>query len=168
MTKRSAGLLLWRRVPADLEVLLGHPGGPLFAGRDEGIWSVPKGEYLPDEEPQAAAYREFAEELGVAPPDGEPLPLGEVAQRSGKIVTVWAQQGDFDPAAIHSNLFTMQWPPHSGRLQQFPELDRVAWFDLETARRKLAPAQVPYVDRLAEALAQRCASPEGRSSADNA
>ena len=152
--RRSAGLLLWRRAAdGPLEVLLGHPGGPLFARRDEGVWSVPKGEYLPDEEPLVAAYREFTEELGVAPPDGEPVHLGEVVQRSGKVVTVWAQPGDLDVTDIVSNLFTMVWPPGSGTLQHFPELDRAAWLDLPTARRLLAPAQVAFLDRLEEQLA---------------
>lgn len=131
--KRSAGLLLWRRRPDGPEVLLGHPGGPLFASRDEGVWSIPKGEYGPDEEPLAAAYREFTEELGVAPPDGAPVPLGEARLRSGKVVTAWAQEGDLDLAGMQSNLFTMQWPPRSGRSQEFPELDRAAWLDLPTA-----------------------------------
>ena len=154
MVKRSAGLLLWRRSPeGELEVLLGHPGGPLFARRDEGVWSVPKGEYLPDEEPLVAAYREFTEELGVAPPDGDPVHLGEVVQRSGKVVTVWAQVGDLDVTQIESNLFAMVWPPRSGRVQEFPELDRAAWLDLPTARRKLAPAQVAFLDRLEAQLA---------------
>ena len=149
MPKRSAGLLLWRRAPeGHLEVLLGHPGGPLFAGKDEGVWSVPKGEYLPDEEAFAAAYREFTEELGVAPPDAEAVHLGEVVQRSGKVVTVWAQPGDLDVTDIVSNPFSMVWPPRSGRLQQFPELDRAAWLDVPTARRKLAPAQRAFLDRL--------------------
>ena len=155
MPKRSAGLLLWRRTPAGVEVLLGHPGGPLFAGRDDGVWSVPKGEHPPDEPPLEAAYREFAEELGTAPPDGDPVHLGDVVLRSGKVVTVFAQEGDLDPAEARSNLFSMEWPPHSGRLQEFPELDRVAWFDLDTARTKLAERQRPFLDRLAAALAQR-------------
>ncbi len=154
MVKRSAGLLLWRQSPdGTLEVLLGHPGGPLFAARDEGVWSVPKGEYGPDEEPFAAAYREFAEELGVAPPDGEPVHLGDVRQRSGKIVTVWAQEGDLDLREFRSNPFTMVWPPGSGQLREFPELDRAAWFDLDEARRRIAPAQGAFLDRLAEQLA---------------
>ena len=152
--RRSAGLLLWRRAgDGALEVLLGHPGGPLFARRDAGVWSVPKGEYLPDEEPLVAAYREFTEELGVAPPDGDPVHLGEVVQRSGKVVTVWAQPGDLDVTDIASNLFTMVWPPRSGHLQQFPELDRAAWLDLPTAHRLLAPAQRAFLDRLEEHLA---------------
>ena len=145
--KRSAGLLLWRRAP-ELEVLLGHPGGPLFAGKDEGVWSVPKGEYGPDEEPLAAAYREFVEEIGLAPPDGEPVPLGEVTLRSGKRVVAWAQQGDLDVAEIRSNLFRMEWPPRSRQVREFPELDRAQWFGLPEARRRLAPRQVPFLDRL--------------------
>lgn len=154
MAKRSAGLLVWRRRrDGGVEVLLGHPGGPLFARRDDHHWTVPKGEYLPDEEALAAAHREFAEELGVAPPDGDPIPLGEVVQRGGKIVTVWALEGDLDVTRIESNLFTMEWPPRSGRQQEFPELDRAAWFDLETARGKVFAAQEAFLDRLAAALA---------------
>ncbi len=147
--RRSAGLLLWRRGPVGVEVLLGHPGGPLFARRDDGVWSMPKGEYLGDEEPLWAAYREFAEEIGAAPPAGEPVPLGEVRLRSGKLVTGWALEGDLDVTALMSNLFTVQWPPRSGRFQQFPELDRAQWFDLATARRKISPGQLPLLDRLA-------------------
>lgn len=149
--RRSAGLLLWRRAP-DLQVLLGHPGGPLFAAKDDGVWSIPKGEYSGDEEPLAAAHREFAEETGMAPPDGEAVPLGEVRLRSGKLVTVWAVEGDVDAAAVRSNLFTMQWPPRSGRLQQFPELDRAAWLTPAAARCKLAPGQLPFLDRLVAAV----------------
>ena len=152
MPKRSAGLLLWRRAATGVEVLLGHPGGPLFARRDDGVWTIPKGEYDADEDGRAAAYREFAEEIGVAPPDGAAVPLGEVRQAGGKVVSVWAQEGDVDAAAISSNVFTMQWPPRSGRMQEFPELDRAAWFDLDDARRKVFAAQVPFLDRLAELL----------------
>ncbi len=152
--KRSAGLLLWRRDGGDrLEVLLGHPGGPLFARKDEGVWSIPKGEHPPDEDAFAAAHREFVEEVGVAPPDVEPLPLGEVRLRSGKLVTAWALEGEIDLAAFRSDPFTMEWPPRSGRLQSYPELDRVQWFDLDEARRRLAPGQRPLLDRLEERLA---------------
>lgn len=151
--KRSAGLLLWRRGPTGPELLLGHPGGPLFAGRDDGVWSIPKGEYGAGEQPLAAAYREFAEEIGVAPPDGHPVPLGEARLRSGKLVVVWVQEGELDVASIHSNLFAMQWPPRSGRMQEFPELDRAGWFRPTDARRKLSPGQAPFVDRLLEATA---------------
>lgn len=147
--RRSAGLLLWRRGPAGVEVLLGHPGGPLFTRRDDGVWSIPKGEYLDDEQPLAAAYREFTEETGVAPADGDPVPLGEVRLRSGKLVTAWALEGDLDVTAVVSNTFTMQWPPRSGRFAPFPELDRAQWFDLATAHRKISPGQLPLLDRLA-------------------
>ena len=148
MTRQSAGLLLWRRAGDGVELLLGHPGGPLFARKDLGVWSIPKGEFLSDEEPLVAAYREFAEELGSAPPDGEPVPLGEVRLRSGKRVVVWAQEGDLDVTTMVSNDFSMVWPPGSGRLQSYPELDRAAWFDPDEARRRLGPGQVPFVDRL--------------------
>jgi predicted NUDIX family NTP pyrophosphohydrolase len=146
--KRSAGLLLYRR-KASLEVLLVHPGGPFFARKDDGVWSVPKGEYEPDEDPLAAARREFAEELGTAPPDGEPIDLGEITQRAGKIVTAWALEGDLDVAAVVSNTFEMEWPPRSGRTAEFPEVDRAEWFDLDAARVKILAAQQPFLDRLA-------------------
>ncbi len=152
MRRRSAGLLLWRRTPAGIDVLLGHPGGPLFARKDDGVWTIPKGEYDATEDPLAAAYREFAEEIGVAPPEGDAVPLGEVTQRGGKVVTVWAQEGDLDVTAIVSNLFTMQWPPRSGRMQQFPELDRAAWFNLPAARSKIFASQLPFLDRLADPM----------------
>lgn len=149
---RSAGLLLHRRVGGALEVLLVHPGGPVWARRDAGAWSIPKGEYAPEEEPLAAARREFAEELGSAPPEGETIELGEVRQKSGKRVRAWAIAGDLEPDRIHSNRFTMQWPPRSGRMQEFPEVDRAAWFGLERAREKINPAQVALVDRLVAEL----------------
>lgn len=148
---RSAGLLVWRREET-VQVLLGHPGGPLFVRKDDGVWSIPKGEHDPGEPALVAAYREFTEEIGMPPPAGEPLPLGEVTQRSGKIVTAWALQGDLDATAMRSNLFTMQWPPRSGREQQFPELDRAEWFDLPTARRKVFGYQQPFLDRLLAAV----------------
>ena len=146
---RSAGLLLWRRGAAGLEVLLGHPGGPLFARRDAGVWSVPKGEHAPDEAPLAAALREFAEELGLGVPPGEPVALGEVVLQSGKTVAVWALEADLEVGAIVSSPFTMQWPPRSGREQSFPELDRAQWFGLEEAAVRLTPSQVPFLARLA-------------------
>lgn len=152
MPKRSAGLLLWRRTAAGVEVLLGHPGGPLFARKDDGVWTIPKGEYDVDEQPLAAAYREFGEEIGVAPPDSDVVPLGEVTQRGGKVVTVWAQEGDLDVTGIASNLFAMEWPPRSGRLQEFPELDRAGWFRLDEAGAKVFASQVPFLDRLDELL----------------
>ena len=146
MAKRSAGLLLFRRAPA-LEVLLAHPGGPLHARKD--VWTVPKGEYLDDEEPQLAAYREFTEEVGHPVPAGPALDLGEIVQRSGKRVVAWAVEGDLDPATCVSNTFRMVW---HGREQEFPEVDRVAWFDLPTARTKIMAAQEPFLDRLGELL----------------
>ncbi|MFF7312412.1 NUDIX domain-containing protein [Streptomyces sp. NPDC008137] len=151
--KRSAGLLLFRRGPHTddgPEVLLGHMGGPFFARRDTGAWSVPKGEYEPDESAWAAARREFEEELGLPPPDGEAIDLGEVRQTGGKIVTAWAIEADLDPATITPGTFRMEWPPKSGRLQEFPELDRVAWFPLDRAREVIVKAQTAFLDRLAE------------------
>jgi predicted NUDIX family NTP pyrophosphohydrolase len=129
-----------------------HPGGPLWARRDAGVWSIPKGEYPADEDPLTAARREFAEEHGSAPPDGDALALGEVKQRSGKRVVAWALRGDLDVAAAVSNTFEMEWPPRSGRRQSFPEVDRAAWFSLADAREKLNPAQVALVERLAQAV----------------
>ncbi|MFE6197491.1 NUDIX domain-containing protein [Streptomyces sp. NPDC057838] len=148
--KRSAGLLLFRPSGQGFEVLLGHMGGPFFARRDAGAWTVPKGEYEPDEPAWDAARREFQEELGLPPPDGEAIDLGEVRQTNGKIVTVWAIEADLDPAAIVPGTFRMEWPPRSGRLQEFPELDRVAWFGLDRAREVIVKAQAAFLDRLAE------------------
>ncbi|MEQ8147898.1 NUDIX domain-containing protein [Streptomyces sp. OP7] len=151
MTKaRSAGLLLFRRTGVGVEVLLGHMGGPFYARRDAGAWTVPKGEYEPDEPAWEAARREFEEELGVPPPDGEAVPLGEVRQSGGKTVTAWAVEADLDPAAVVPGTFTMEWPPRSGRTREFPELDRVAWFSLERAREVVVSAQTAFLDRLAE------------------
>ena len=148
--KRSAGLLLFHPGDDGLEVLLGHMGGPFFARRDAGAWTVIKGEYEPDEPAWEAARREFVEEVGLPPPDGEAIDLGEVRQTNGKIVTVWAIRADLDPAAIRPGTFRMEWPPKSGRLQEFPELDRVAWFDLDRARSVIVKAQAAFLDRLAE------------------
>jgi predicted NUDIX family NTP pyrophosphohydrolase len=132
-----------------------HPGGPIWARRDAGVWSIPKGEYGDDEQPLAAARREFAEELGSpAPADGAALDLGEIRQKSGKRVRAWALAGDLDAAAIESNTFEMQWPPRSGRMQAFPEVDRAQWFDSEQAREKLNPGQVPLLKRLQEAVGE--------------
>jgi predicted NUDIX family NTP pyrophosphohydrolase len=151
-SRHSAGIVLWRMGDGELEVLLGHPGGPFFARKDDGNWSILKGEIEPDEDPYAVARREFEEESGVSPPDGPPIPLGEIRQRGGKLVTAWALEGDLDPATAESNTFEMEWPPHSGTVAAFPEIDRVEWFDLDTARRKIRSAQVPLLDRLAEQL----------------
>ncbi|MGW1954481.1 NUDIX domain-containing protein [Streptomyces sp. NPDC001920] len=148
--RRSAGLLLFRRTADGLEVLLGHMGGPFFARRDAGAWTVPKGEYEPDEPAWEAARREFQEELGLVPPDGEAVPLGEVRQSNGKIVTVWALEADLDPAAVVPGTFVMEWPPRSGRTQEFPELDRVEWLGLDRAREVVVKAQAAFLDRLAE------------------
>ncbi|MDT7845288.1 NUDIX domain-containing protein [Streptomyces justiciae] len=149
--RTSAGLLLFRRTGAGIEVLLGHMGGPFFARRDAGAWTVPKGEYVADEEPAwEAARREFQEELGLAPPDGDAVPLGEVRQSNGKLVTVWAIEADLDPATVVPGTFRMEWPPRSGQEQEFPELDRVAWFPLDRAREVIVKAQATFLDRLAE------------------
>jgi predicted NUDIX family NTP pyrophosphohydrolase len=132
-------------------VLLVHPGGPFWARRDDGAWSVPKGEHGPGEDPLAVARREFLEELGVEPPaTASPVSLGEVRQAGGKRVRAWAIRGDVDPATIRSNTFAMEWPPRSGRTKEFPEVDRAAWFDLTVARTKLVSGQVGFLDRLAE------------------
>ncbi len=152
MPKASAGLLVYRRGPGGVEVLLVHPGGPLWARRDEGAWSIPKGEYASEEDPLAAARHEFREELGQDPPPGEPVPLGEIRQPGGKRVSAFAVEGDLDVRAVESGTFEMEWPPRSGRLRRFPEVDRAGWFGLAEARRKLLPAQVPFLDRLVELL----------------
>jgi predicted NUDIX family NTP pyrophosphohydrolase len=144
---RSAGILVFRRVDGRTEVLIGHMGGPFWARKDDGAWSVPKGLIEDGEEPLAAARREFQEELGLPAPDGEPLPLGEVKQ-SGKTVTLWAVEGDLDPAAVVPGTFELEWPPRSGRTREFPEVDRVAWFGLDDARVKLVKGQRPFLDRL--------------------
>ena len=148
--RRSAGILLYRRAANDLEVLLVHPGGPFWTGRDAGAWSIPKGEYEPEDDPLAAARREFEEELGSAPPGTEPLELGEVRQKSGKLVRAWALEGDLEATAAFSNNFTVEWPPRSGQMREFPEVDRAEWFTLAAAREKINSAQAAFLDRLAE------------------
>jgi predicted NUDIX family NTP pyrophosphohydrolase len=137
---------------AQPEVLLVHPGGPFFRRKDAGVWSIPKGECAADEDPRACARREFEEELGRPVPSSHLIDLGEVRQAGGKLVTAWAAEGDLDAAAIQSNSFAIEWPPRSGQLQEFPEVDRAEWFSLERAREKILPAQQPLLDRLAEAL----------------
>jgi predicted NUDIX family NTP pyrophosphohydrolase len=146
MARHSAGLLLYRR-RGGLEVLLVHPGGPFWAGKDLRAWSIPKGEYDPGEDPLAAARREFREETGFSVA-GEFIPLTPLKQPSGKIIAAWALEGDCDPAAIRSNLFTLEWPPHSGRQQQFPEVDRGAWFSLAQAVEKITQAQRGFLEEL--------------------
>jgi predicted NUDIX family NTP pyrophosphohydrolase len=152
-TKRSAGLVVFRRTGADLEVLLGHMGGPFWARRDAGAWSIPKGEIEPGEDPLAAARREFVEELGIAPPTGTPTDLGEVRQSGGKVVTAWAVEGDLDPDAVTPGTFELEWPPRSGRVSTFPEVDRVAWFTLESAAERIVTGQRDLLERLRDRLA---------------
>lgn len=152
MPRTSAGLLLHRRRAQDLEVLLVHPGGPFWARKDDGAWSIPKGEYEPTEDPVAAARREFAEELGSPPPDGPLLDLGEVTQRGGKQVRAWAVEGDLDVTTVVSNTFEMEWPPRSGERQSFPECDRADWFTLDVAVAKILGAQRPFLERLRQSL----------------
>ncbi len=151
MPKRSAGLLVYRcrGGGGELELLLAHPGGPFFTRRDEGVWTIPKGEYDDDEPALAAAEREFAEEVGLVPPEGDRLDLGEVVQASGKRVRAFAVEGDLDLSGAMSNLFELDWPPRSGRMERFPEVDRVEWFPLEEARRRIKPAQAALFVRLA-------------------
>ena len=146
MPKRSAGLLMYRRKEG-LEVFLVHPGGPFWAKKDLGAWSIPKGEYEVDEEPLAAARREFKEETGI-PATGNFIELGELRQPGGKVVSAWAFEGDFDANELRSNTFEMEWPPRSGRKMEFPEVDRGAWYSVEEARRRLTPGQIIFVDRL--------------------
>ncbi|MFL5679015.1 MAG: NUDIX domain-containing protein [Chloroflexota bacterium] len=152
MARRSAGLLLYRKAGDGIEVLLAHPGGPLWAKRDEGSWSVPKGEIEAGELPIDVARREFAEETGHPAPAGELRPLGEIVQKSGKVVVAWAARGDLDPATLRSNTFPLEWPPGSGNWTDVPEVDRFEWFAPDDARSRLNPAQAPFVDRLVEML----------------
>jgi predicted NUDIX family NTP pyrophosphohydrolase len=147
MPKRSAGVLLFRRQGSDFEVLLAHPGGPLWKNKDDGAWSVPKGEYGQDQDPLDAAKRELMEETGVIA-EGEFIPLGEIRQSGGKLVKAWAVEGDFEAASMRSNTFSMPWPPGSTTLKEFPEIDRAEWFSLEIARRKILKGQAEFLDRL--------------------
>ena len=150
-SKRSAGILLYRVHSGTPQVLLAHPGGPFWANKDDGAWTVPKGEIGDDEDPLAAARREFREEIG-AEPSGDFIALSPVRQRSGKMVQAWAVRGDLDPSRLESNSFSMEWPPRSGRLQEFPEVDRAGWFTFAQARAKILPAQVPLLDQLERIL----------------
>lgn len=147
---RSAGILLFRRDNGEVRFLLVHPGGPFWAKKDAGAWTIPKGGIEDEEEPRACAIRELEEELGAAPElDPEALiELGSVKQKAGKVVEAWAAEAEFDPAALASNTFAMEWPPRSGKRQEFPEVDRAEWFDPETAREKILPAQAEFLDRL--------------------
>ena len=151
MTKRSAGILMYRSSGSDLRLLLVHPGGPFWASKDVGAWSIPKGEYEPEEEPLICAIREFKEELGTAPQAGGArafLELGELVQPCGKVITAWAVEGDVETDKLRSNLFEMEWPPKSGRVQSFPEVDLADWFSVAEARKKIHPGQAPFIDRL--------------------
>ena len=146
--RSSAGVLAYRRGRHGLEVLLVHPGGPFWRNKDDGAWSIPKGEIEAEEDPEQAARREFAEELGSTASIGPLRPLGEIRQRGGKRVVAFYGEGEFDPATLVSNSFEIEWPPRSGRLQAFPEIDRAEWFDLDTAKRKILSGQVELVERL--------------------
>jgi predicted NUDIX family NTP pyrophosphohydrolase len=148
LSAQSAGLLLYRRRNGKLEVLLVHPGGPFWQKRDDGVWSIPKGEVAENETGMDVARREFREELGTAAPQEDGIDLGTVRQAGGKVVQAWALAGDLDATRSTSNTFVMEWPPRSGKMQSFPEVDRAGWFDLEAARRKLLPAQRAFIDRL--------------------
>ena len=151
--RTSAGILLWRSREGRLEVLLGHKGGPRSAKKDRGHWTIPKGEVEPGEEFVAVARREFAEETGHQVPNQPLMELGQITQKSGKVVLGWAVEGDLDPSTAMSNTYDMEWPPHSGNVQTFPEIDRVEWFHLDEARRRLKATQVPFLERLQAALA---------------
>jgi predicted NUDIX family NTP pyrophosphohydrolase len=151
MTKRSAGLLLFRRVGRGVEVLLVHPGGPFWKNKDKGAWSIPKGEYDDSEEPLAAAVREVEEEIGLKV-KGDFIRLGNLMQPSRKVVHAWAHECDFDVGALKSNVFEMEWPPKSGKTAKFPEVDRAGWFSPDVAREKILPGQVAFIDRLLAAI----------------
>lgn len=153
MAKLAAGVLLYRLTSGEPEVLIVHMGGPFWSRMDERAWSIPKGEYDETETPLAAALREFREELGSPTPDGERVPLGEMRQPKGKRITVYAVEGDFDPATTKSNTFTLEWPKGSGQLREYPEVDRADWFDIPTAREKLVKGQTGFLDRLLAHLA---------------
>lgn len=155
----SAGLLLFRRTDAGLEVLLGHMGGPFWARKDARAWTFPKGEYAPPEAALDAAVREFTEEVGQPPPPGPDVPLGEVRQRGGKVVTAWAREGDLDPAAGTPGTFELEWPPRSGRRVSFPELDRLRWWPVEEARPRVVAAHEELLDRLVAAAGPGRAAP---------
>jgi predicted NUDIX family NTP pyrophosphohydrolase len=153
MPKRSSGILMYRRPGPKVEVLLVHPGGPFWAKKDLGAWSIPKGEFSEGEDALVVAKREFAEETG-ADVDGDFVPLGELVQPGRKVVTAWALEGDFDPATLTSNRFELEWPPKSGRKASFPEVDRAAWFSPDEARRRILSGQSEFISRLLSALGQ--------------
>lgn len=152
MAKQSAGLLVYKLEKGQISVLLGHMGGPFFARKDKGAWDIPKGEYSA-EDPLKAAYREFQEETGHAPPDGAPFDLGE-AKSGNKTVRIWAIEGDLDVSNIKSSTFELEWPPKSGQIQEFPEIDRAAWFNLPTAANKIVKSRAVFLERLADKTGQ--------------
>ena len=154
MSKRSAGILLYRGRGVAFRLLLVHPGGPFWAKKDDGAWSIPKGEYDEGEDPLAVARREFEEELGSPVPGEEVIELGEIVQPSRKLITAFAVAGDFDASRLRSNLFELEWPPRTGRMQSFPEVDRAEWFTPDEAREKILPGQRPFIDRLLERLGE--------------
>lgn len=169
MSKKSAGLLLFRETPGGLEVLLVHPGGPFWAKKDEGAWSIPKGEFGEDEDPLTAARREFEEETGFTAV-GDVIPLEPLRQSSGKVVYAWAMRRNLDPSGLKSNTFSMEWPPKSGKQQEFPEIDRAAWFPIEIAKRKIMKGQVDFLAQLEDNLGSERATPKHetpRSSGDD-
>jgi len=151
MAKRTAGILLFREAPGGLEVLLVHPGGPFWTKKDEGAWTIPKGLVDDGEDPFDAAKREFREETGGSP-DGDAIALEPVRQPSGKVIHAWALRGEFDPATLTSNTFSMEWPPHSGQQREFPEVDRAGWFSMEEAGRKILKGQAPLLSELRQKL----------------
>lgn len=155
MAKRSAGILLYRRAPSGIEVLLVHPGGPFWQRKDLGAWSIPKGEVGEGEDELERALRELEEETGAAPASGDLVELGSIRQRGGKVVTAWGAPGDLDPATVRSNTFELEWPPRSGMVQSFPEIDRAEWFAPEQAREKILAAQAELIDRLLSRLGER-------------
>ena len=154
MPKQSAGLLVYRETAGELEFFLVHPGGPLWHNKDAGFWSIPKGEFGPEEDSLAAAKREFGEETGISI-DGEFVSLGSIKQRGGKVVRAWAVRGDFDAAQVRSNTFDLEWPPHSGRQVGFPEVDRGEWFSMCAAKEKIKAAQIDFLDQVARLVRQR-------------
>jgi predicted NUDIX family NTP pyrophosphohydrolase len=165
MAKRSAGLIMFRWIAGHLEVFLVHPGGPFWAKKDSGVWSIPKGEYSGDEVPLAAALREFEEETGLTlPSPGELIPLEDIQQPGGKIVTAWGFEGDCEASKVRSNTFSMEWPPKSGSIREFPEIDRAEWFSIKAARSKLLKGQLGFLDQLVSKLkakAEELSSPSG-------
>lgn len=164
MKKQSAGILLYRRKNGIVQVLIGHPGGPFFAKKDDGVWSVPKGLY-DNEYPLEAAKREYEEEVGSAAPDKGYIELGEIKRRDGKVIKAWAVKGDLDETKAASNTFEIEWPPRSGKKQEFSEIDKLSWFDLTTAAQKIQPAQVEFLKRLAETLKLNFVPPQQSASA---